>query len=93
MAPYERGWILTIEPLDILRISKELLSGRSAKEWLKHEFNEFHDLVRQETETDLPPEKPIPKGFAKTVADDTWKKIHKSFFITKRKKNIFLKNI
>lgn len=86
MSPYERGWILTIEPLDILRVSKELLSGRSAKEWLKHEFNEFHDLVRKETETDLPLDKPIPKDFAKTVSKDIWKKIHKMFFIKKRKK-------
>lgn len=86
MAPYERGWILSIEPLDILRVSKELLSGRSAKEWLKHEFNEFHDMVGQELGTDLPLNKPIPRDFAKTVGDDTWKKIHKRFFIKKRKK-------
>jgi len=86
MSPYERGWILTIEPMDILRASKELLSGRSAKEWLKHEFSEFHDLVRQETKTDLPLDTPIPKDFAKTVSKDIWKKIHKTFFIKKRKK-------
>jgi ribosomal protein L18E len=43
-------------------------------------------LVRKETGTDLPLDKPIPKDFAKTVSKDIWKKIHKMFFIKKRKK-------
>lgn len=86
LAPYERGWILTIEPPDILEVSKELLSGRAAKEWLKHEFKEFHALVKQEVKTGLPFGKPIPKNFAKRLSNDTWKKIHKTFFVKKRKK-------
>ncbi|TFG72799.1 MAG: 2Fe-2S iron-sulfur cluster binding domain-containing protein [Flavobacteriales bacterium] len=87
MAPYERGWILTVEPLDIPRASRELLSGRSAKEWLKLESHKFHEFIKKETGTDLPFDKPIPKDFAKTVSKDTWKKIHKIFFIRKKKKN------
>ncbi len=86
MAPYERGWILTVEPSDILEVSRDLLSGRSAKEWLKLESKKFQDLIRKEGETDLPTDKPLPKDFAKTMGQGTWQKIHKTFFVKKQKK-------
>ena len=48
MAPYERGWILTVEPVDILQASNELLFGRSAKEWLKLDAHKFHEVIKNE---------------------------------------------
>ncbi|MBU0985765.1 MAG: hypothetical protein KKH68_00815, partial [Proteobacteria bacterium] len=86
MAPYERGWVLTVEPADILTLSRELLFARSAKEWLKHEFIRFFYMIRNKTEIDLPLDMPIPKDFAGTVDSDTWKKIRKTFFTRKTKK-------
>jgi bidirectional [NiFe] hydrogenase diaphorase subunit len=86
MAPYESGWILDIEPDDMLQGLKDLLSGRAAKEWLKLESHKFHDLIRIETETDLPLDQPIPKDFSAGISEDTWKKIHETFFTQKKKK-------
>jgi Glycine cleavage H-protein len=86
LAPYERGWILTIEPLDMLQALSNLLSGRSAGEWLMLESNKFRDLIKNETHTDLPLDRPIPKDFAAAVGEDTWKKIHETFFVQKKKK-------
>ena len=86
MAPYERGWILSLEPVDMLQGLKSLLSGRAAKEWLKLESHKFHDLIRKETEMDLPLDQPIPKDFAATISKNTWEKIHKTFFTQKKKK-------
>jgi glycine cleavage system H protein len=86
MAPYVRGWILTLEPVDILQVLNELLFGRSAKEWLKLDAHKFHEVIKKETETDLTLDTPIPKDFAITVSEDTWKKILKIFFVRKKKK-------
>lgn len=86
MASYERGWILTVEPVDILQASNDLLFGRSAKEWLKLESHKLREIIKKETGTDLPFDDPIPKDFAKTVSKDIWKKIHKIFFGRKKKK-------
>jgi len=86
IAPYERGWILTIEPVDLLQASKNLLRGRSAKEWLKREAHRFYALIDKETNMGLLPENPIPDDFAKTVDRDLWRKIEKTFFMHKRKK-------
>ena len=86
MAPYVRGWILTLEPVDILQVLNELLFGRSAKEWLKLDAHKFHEVIKKETETNLALDMPIPKDFAITVSKDTWKKIHKIFFVRKKKK-------
>jgi glycine cleavage system H protein len=86
VSPYDRGWILTVEPVDMLQVSKDLLSGRSAKEWLKFESHKFSELTRKETEQDIRPGKTIPKDFAKTVTKETWKKVQKTFFTKKRKK-------
>jgi len=86
IAPYERGWILAVEPVDMLQGLKSLLSGRAAKEWLKLESRKLHDLIRKETETDLTLNQPIPKDFAATVSKGTWEKIHTTFFTHKRKK-------
>ncbi len=86
MAPYERGWILTVEPDDILEASNNLLFGRSAAEWLKLEAHKLHEIVKKETKSDLPMDKTIPKDFAKAVDEEAWKKIQKIFFVRKRKK-------
>ena len=86
MAPYERGWILSVEPPDILRASIDLLSGRSAKEWLKLETHKLHDLIVAEAHADLPHDWSIPEDFAKTAGKDTWQKINKTFFARKKKK-------
>lgn len=85
MAPYERGWIVALEPVDILQASKELLSGRSAKEWLKHDLRRFYKLVNEKTEMDLPPEGPIPDDFARMADKDIWRRIDKTFFMYKGK--------
>jgi len=86
MAPYESGWILAVEPQDMLQGLKTLLTGRSAKEWLKLESHKFHDLISKEAETDLPIDQPIPRDFAAGVSENTWKKIHETFFTQKKKK-------
>lgn len=86
IAPYDRGWMLTVEPADMLQVSKDLLSGRSAREWLKLESQRFIELIEKETEPDLRSEKTIPKDFAKTISKEIWKKIQKTFFTKKRKK-------
>jgi hypothetical protein len=74
------------EPLDILQVSNELLFGRSAKECLKLDVHKFNEVIKKETETDLPLDMLIPKDFAITVSEDTWKRIHKIFLFKKRRK-------
>jgi hypothetical protein len=74
------------EPLDILQVSNEVLFGRSVKEWLKLDAHKIHEVIKKETETDLPLDMLIPKDFAITVSEDTWKRIHKIFLFKKRRK-------
>ena len=90
VAPYERGWILTVEPVDMLEASRQLILGRSAKEWLKLESHKFHDLLNKGTQMDLSPEKPIPSDFARIINRDIWNKIQRTFFAKKKKKKIKL---
>jgi hypothetical protein len=74
------------EPLDILQVSNELLFGRSAKECLKLDVHKFNEVIKKETETDLPRDMEISNNFAITVTIDTWKKMHKFLFVPKKKK-------
>lgn len=84
--PYGRGWILTLEPDDIFQASKELLSGKSAREWLKRDSLRFHDLIRKKSRIGLSTDRPIPREFPKTVGKNTWNRIEKTFFVKKEKK-------
>ncbi|MCJ7685442.1 MAG: 2Fe-2S iron-sulfur cluster-binding protein [Desulfobacteraceae bacterium] len=80
IATYERGWIVALEPEDVLEASKGLLSGRSAKEWLKLESHEFDDLIGKMTRKDVFPERQLPGNFARLIEKDVWGKIEKQFF-------------
>ncbi len=86
MDPYGRGWILTLKPNDVFQASRTLLSGRSAKEWLKSESHKFYDLITKKTEMDFSPDTPIPNDFARMVERGLWRKIDKTFFMFKGKK-------
>ena len=86
MAPYQRGWILTVAPIDMPQASRELLSGRSAKEWLKRESLALYDMINEETAMDLGPESPIPNDFARMSDKDIWRKIDRTFFVYKGKR-------
>jgi len=86
MAPYGRGWILTVRPGDILQACKELLSGRSAKEWLKLESRGFHDLIHKKTGAQLSTNRPLPQDFSRSLEKGIWNKIEKVFFMRKGKK-------
>ncbi|MDF1593135.1 MAG: 2Fe-2S iron-sulfur cluster-binding protein [Desulfobacterales bacterium] len=83
MDPYGRGWILTIEPDDILQASRQLLSGRSAKEWLKLDSHKLYDMIQKETNLDWATDKPIPDDLTGMLTKDTWAKIDKAFFLQK----------
>ena len=86
IAPYERGWILTIEPFDLLQASKNLLRGRSAKEWLKLDLHRFYELIEKETNIALSSEDQFPDDFPKIVDKNVWRKIEKMFFMHEGKK-------
>ncbi|MFH1351032.1 MAG: glycine cleavage system protein H [Pseudomonadota bacterium] len=81
--PYDRGWISTFEPVDLLQASNALLAGRSAKEWLQNVAERFYDLVHEETGIHLNPESPIPEDFARLIHENVWKKLDKNFFMPK----------
>jgi bidirectional [NiFe] hydrogenase diaphorase subunit len=93
IAPHGRGWMLSVEPSDILQASKELLSGRSAIEWLKHESHKFYDFIREETEMTLPPDGSIPPDFGRTLKKDIWSKIDKAFFMIRKKRGVELHSV
>lgn len=80
IAPHERGWIFVIKPKDIFKASRELLTGRSAKEWLKRDSQRFYELIEKSSNQRLPPDGPIPEDFARKVEKDIWSKIEKAFF-------------
>jgi len=86
IAPYGRGWVLIVKPEDILQTLKGVLSGRSAKEWLKQDSYRFYDLIEKHRGTVFSPDTPIPNDFAKTIGQDVWKKIDKAFFEQKEKR-------
>ncbi|HUV77279.1 MAG TPA: 2Fe-2S iron-sulfur cluster-binding protein [Desulfobacterales bacterium] len=93
MAPHRRGWILMVEPSDIVQASKELLSGRSATEWMTHESRKFYDFVRENMEMELSPERPIPPHFLRTLEPDVWNEMDKTFFMVRRKRRAKLHSI
>ncbi len=93
IAPHGRGWILSVEPSDIVQASKELLSGRSAIEWLRHESHKFYDFIREETEMALPPDGSIPHDLGRTLEKDIWDKIDKAFFMVRQKRRVELHSV
>ena len=93
IAPHGRGWILSMEPTDVVRALKELLSGRSAIEWLRHESHKFYDFIREETEMSLPPDGSIPPDFGRTLKRDIWNKINKAFFMVRQKRRLALHRV
>jgi glycine cleavage system H protein len=93
IAPHGRGWILLVEPSDIVQASKELLSGRSAIEWLKHESHKFYEFIRDETDMSLPPDGSIPPDFNKILKKDIWDKIDKTFFMVRKKRKVELHSV
>ncbi|MFH1481630.1 MAG: 2Fe-2S iron-sulfur cluster-binding protein [Pseudomonadota bacterium] len=78
--PYDRGWILTFEPTDLLHTAKGLRKGRSAKEWLKNVADRLHALIEGNTNLNLSPQRPIPRDFAALLDRDVWRKIDQDFF-------------
>jgi glycine cleavage system H protein len=93
IAPHGRGWILLVEPSDIVQVSKELLSGRSAIEWLKHESHKFYEFIREETEMALPSNGSIPPDLSRTLKKDIWDKIDKAFFMVRKKRKVRLHSV
>jgi glycine cleavage system H protein len=93
IAPHGRGWILSVEPSDIVQASKELLSGRSAIEWLRHESHKFYDFIRKELEMELPPDKAIPPDFNRTLKKNVWNKIDRTFFMVRQKRRAKLYSV
>jgi glycine cleavage system H lipoate-binding protein/formate hydrogenlyase subunit 6/NADH:ubiquinone oxidoreductase subunit I len=84
MAPYGRGWILTVSPKDVLETSRNLLSGRAAREWLTRDAHEFHELVSDLMKDTPSREAPLPKDFAAQVSKSLWSQIERSFFERQR---------
>ncbi|MFH1243275.1 MAG: 2Fe-2S iron-sulfur cluster-binding protein, partial [Pseudomonadota bacterium] len=84
--PYGRGWILSVKPDDILQASKELLSGKSAIEWLKRDSLQLNDLISKNSKFGLSADSPIPRDFPRTVGKSVWNRIEKTFFVKKGKK-------
>jgi glycine cleavage system H protein len=93
IAPHGRGWILSVEPSDVLQASKELLSGRSAIEWLKHESHKFYDFLREETEIAIPADGSLPPDFGRTLKKEIWDKIDKAFFMVRQKRKVELHSV
>ena len=56
-----------MEPKDIIRASKELRSGRAAKEWLKLDSHRFFDLIDKKTDVDFSADRPFPSDLAAAV--------------------------
>ncbi|MBU0698408.1 MAG: hypothetical protein KKE59_03135, partial [Proteobacteria bacterium] len=93
VAPHGRGWILMVEPSDIVQASKELLSGRSATEWLTHESHKFHELILKEAQIKLSPERLLPQDFPRILEQDVWNKIDKTFFMVRQKRRVKLYSV
>ena len=93
IAPHGRGWILLVEPSDIVQASKILLSGRSAIEWLRHESHKFYDFIREETDMALPADGSIPPDFNKILKKDIWDKIDQAFFMVRKKRKVKLHSV
>ena len=79
MDPYGRGWIVTLLPKDILQTSRALLSGRSAKEWLKVDANHLFELMGKTAQSELS-EIPFPDDFAGGTDKNLWKEIDRTFY-------------
>jgi len=86
MDPYGRGWILTLEPEDILEASKKLLSGRSAKEWLKLDSRKLRQMLQKNMDLRLDPDQKLQKEFSDSLDKSVWHKIERTFFVHKEKK-------
>ena len=84
--PYGRGWILAIEPDDLLKTSKEMLAGRSAKEWLKLEATQLAELISKDEGIQRQTKKPILSDFASKSDRRIWGKIDRLFFAPERKR-------
>ena len=82
-----------MEPSDLIQASKELLSGRSAMEWLRHESHKFYDFIREETEIALPSDGSIPPDFGRNLKKDIWDKIDTTFFMVRQKRAVELHSV
>ncbi len=84
IAPYGRGWIFIIELEDLLQASKGLLSGRSAKEWMKQETIRLLELLQKKAHVKLPYGKPIPDDFTERIDKGVWDEVERAFFEKKK---------
>ncbi len=73
-----------MEPKDIIRASKELRSGRAAKEWLKLDSHRFFDLIDKKTDVDFSADRPFPSDLAAAVDKKVWNEIDRAFFWGKK---------
>jgi len=77
--PYEKGWLLTIYPEDLVDSLSDFLRGNSAEKWLKDEFDKLNQTLKEECEVTITDGGEFCPDFPCQLSDETWQKLVDKF--------------
>jgi glycine cleavage system H lipoate-binding protein len=81
--PYTGGWLMTIEPKNIMKSNKNLLKGKDASAWMVEETNLLHKSIHSEAGVTFHDGAVISNDISSNLTKEKWNEIVKNHLYSK----------